>query len=137
MVISLYKVWGVVGVDAKTFAFVFVKSLAPVLVTFAVGYTTANVMKFFFGLGTILGGALDTTIAVSGTLLIGTAVTTYLSQFVYNRHQVMTKEGLEEDIQKFMKSKQFEELVNKVTSVAKNPRNMSNNQIVNIIERRT
>ncbi|CAF3457827.1 unnamed protein product, partial [Rotaria sp. Silwood2] len=69
MVISLYKLWGVVGVDAKTFAVVFLKSLAPVLVAFAAGYSAANVLKFFFGLGSIIGGALDTVIATALTLL--------------------------------------------------------------------
>jgi uncharacterized protein (DUF697 family) len=136
MVISLYKLWGVVGLDAKTFAIVFLKSLAPVLLAFAAGYTTANVMKFFFGVGTIVGGALDTVIATGGTLIIGTVVTAYLSMSVYNRHQTTTEEALKRDIQSFMGSARFKQLVDDVKNLAKNPKNISRNQIVNILEKR-
>lgn len=137
MVISLYKIWGVVGVDAKTFAIVFLKSLAPVLISFAAGYTTANVIKFFFGIGTIIGGALDTVIATGGTFLIGTLVTIYLSESVYSRHQAMTEEGLMEDIQSFMKSERFKQTVNDIKELSKNPKNISRNQIASLMERKT
>lgn len=135
MVISLYKLWGVVGLDAKTFSIVFLKSLAPALINFGAGYSAANIMKFFFGLGTIAGGALDTVIATVGTLLIGVVVTVYLSQFVYNHHQTMTEEALKKDVESFMSSDRFKHLVNDVKQLAKNPKNISKDQIVNIVNR--
>lgn len=134
MVISLYKYWGVAGVDAKTFAVVFLKSLAPVLLSFAAGYSIAHICKFFYGIGTLVGGTLDASIAATGTMVIGVAVTTYLAQFVYNRHQTMTEEALERDIQSYMQSACFKNIVDGIKNLAKNPRQITSKAIVDLIQ---
>lgn len=135
MVISLYKYWGVAGVDAKTFAVVFLKSMAPVLVSFAIGYTAANIAKFFLVIGTIIGGVLDTVIASVGTIAIGVAVTVYLSQFVYHHHESISKQALEEDIKSFMKSDRFKNIMSDIKNLAKSPKQITSGSIANIIQK--
>jgi uncharacterized protein (DUF697 family) len=137
MVIALYKYWGVAGIDAKTFSIVFLKSLAPVIVTLAAGYSASNICKFFFGIGTVIGGALDTIIASAGTIIIGSAVTLYLSQYVYDSRQLTNKAALEENVQSFMKTSGFKQMVDDLKQLAKNPKKITNQAVVEIIQKNT
>lgn len=137
MVISLYKYWGVAGIDAKTFSIVFLKSLAPVIISLAAGYSASNICKFFFGVGTVIGSALDSIIALAGTIIIGSAVTLYLSQYVYDSRQITSKEALEKDVQSFMNTDGFKQMVDDIIQLAKNPKEITNTAIVNVINRNT
>lgn len=136
MVISLYKYWGVAGVDAKTFSIVFLKSLTPVIISLAAGYSASNLCKIFLGIGSIVGGALDAFFALSGTLIIGGAVTLYLSNFIYDVRQFANKEQLEKSIEEFMKTDRFTNMVDDIKKLAKTPNGITNQGIVNILERR-
>lgn len=100
-IIVLYKFWGVVGIDAKTFSIVFLKSLAPVIVSLSADYSVSSLYKIFVGIGTIVGNALDSIIAV----------TLYLSQYVYYSREITSKTGLEEDIQLFMQTDGFRKMI--------------------------
>jgi uncharacterized protein (DUF697 family) len=135
LVVSLYKLWGVAGLDAKTFAVVFLKSLGPVIASFVVGYTASSILKIFVGIGSIVGGILDTAVAATATLFIGVVITTYLSQRVYDAHSNMTAKEMKKDIQSFMRSDRFQELVNGVKNLAKNPKNISISKITGVIEK--
>ncbi|CAF1494433.1 unnamed protein product [Adineta ricciae] len=109
-------------------------NLAPVIVSLAAGYSVSIVCKFFFGVGSIVGGALDAAIASFGTVIIGCLVTLYLLHYVYDGYQLMNKDSLEESIQSFMKSEGFKNTINDLKQLTKNPKNLTNKAITDVID---
>jgi len=111
MLISLFKLWGVAGVDLKSSAKAISKAVLPSLALWGIGYGVAQALKFIPFYGTIVGGALSMTVASTGTLILGTVTTLFLRSKVTDLSQISSEE-LEAEMKNFMQKQSLSELLN-------------------------
>jgi uncharacterized protein (DUF697 family) len=111
MIVALFKIWGVAGVDLKSSAKAILKAVLPSLTMWGVGYGVAQALKFIPFYGTVVGGALSMTVASTGTLILGTAVTLFLRNKVTDISQVSSAD-LESMMKNFMENQSLSNLMN-------------------------
>jgi len=118
MVLALFGVWGVIGNRKKTIAISILKSVAMAGISCAAGvslavYGVGSLVKFIPGIGSVVGGILDSAIAGAATLIIGVAVTLWLHRVAANLSK-MTEDELVRSFRDFVKEDKTMSILEKI-----------------------
>ena len=90
--------WGVTGTNLKSMATCFTKGLLAGGVSLGIGYVTStaigSAIKLVPGVGSIIGGIIDSTVAGSFTFIMGLTALLYLRLYISKNISTLTEEEM-------------------------------------------